>query len=439
MPWQEQVALVGGELDPDTGLPAYREVVVTVPRQSGKTTLILAWEIQRALGWSGPQKICYSAQTGNDARKKLIEDQLPILEPRRAKLGIRRCLRGMGNEAVEFRNGSRIILLASAEDSGHGKTLNLAVRDELFADDDDRRSQAMIPAMITVDDAQMLTASTMGTDASVPLNRVVAEGRKAVEAGERSGICYFEWSAPEAADLSDEDLWWSWMPALGHTQSPGAIRQAQRSPSMTDGEFRRAFGNVATRSEERLIPAASWDLVCGDDVAPSGRIVFGVDVDEERSAASIVAVSDTKEIELIDGTSLGGRRPVRSGVGWLVDRVAELCEKEPRSVCVYDAAGPVASLVPEFEKRRVPLVPVGSEVTKACGMFFDDVAEVRLRVHRDRAFDEAVAGARRRFVGDAWKWVRRDTSVDVTPLVAATVALWAAEVNRPKRAVDNVW
>ncbi len=37
MPWQEQVALVGGELDPETGLPAYRNVAITVPRQSGKT------------------------------------------------------------------------------------------------------------------------------------------------------------------------------------------------------------------------------------------------------------------------------------------------------------------------------------------------------------------------------------------------------------------
>src|SRR5262245_7346570 len=77
MPWQRLVADVGLELLED-GRPAYREVIVPVPRQSGKTSLILAVEVQRAVGWApafGPQRLVYSAQTGADARKKLLEDQ----------------------------------------------------------------------------------------------------------------------------------------------------------------------------------------------------------------------------------------------------------------------------------------------------------------------------------------------------------------------------
>jgi phage terminase large subunit-like protein len=438
LPWQKQVALVGGELDPDTDLPAYRDVVITVPRQSGKTTLVLAWEIQRALGWmhldprlgGGPQRISYSAQTGNDARKKLVEDQFPVLEPIKSRLGIKRCLKGMGNEAIEFLNGSRLTLLASTEDSGHGKTLHLGVRDEFFADTDGRRAQSMIPAMITVDSAQMLTISTAGTDASVPLNDLVREGRAAVEAGKRSDIAYFEWSAPEGADMSDESLWWTWMPALGHTQSIRAIRQAQQSPDMTEGEFRRAFGNLATRSDERLISADAWDLVNAPRIDLRGRVAFGVDVHEERSSAAIVAVSEHREVEVI---------ALRSGVEWVVDEVIRLCEKFD-TVAAFDAAGPVATLAHELAPLGRRLVPVvGPDMTKACGQFFDDVVESRLKVKRDKGFDLAVAGARRRFVGDAWKWARRDSSVDVTPLVAATVALWTVGIHKPRRAIDNVW
>ena len=40
MPWQRQVADVALELLPD-GSFAYREVIVTVPRQQGKTTMVL--------------------------------------------------------------------------------------------------------------------------------------------------------------------------------------------------------------------------------------------------------------------------------------------------------------------------------------------------------------------------------------------------------------
>ncbi len=66
MPWQRDVAAVACEINPDTGLPAYREVVVTVPRQSGKTTLFLAWQIHRtqSLRWVQPQRSVFSAQTG---------------------------------------------------------------------------------------------------------------------------------------------------------------------------------------------------------------------------------------------------------------------------------------------------------------------------------------------------------------------------------------
>ena len=39
MGWQRYVADVAGEIDPATGLFAYAAVGLTVPRQSGKTTL----------------------------------------------------------------------------------------------------------------------------------------------------------------------------------------------------------------------------------------------------------------------------------------------------------------------------------------------------------------------------------------------------------------
>src|SRR5665213_3463691 len=80
MPWQELALDVALELLPDGSL-AYRQVIITVERQQGKTTLMLGVEVQRALLWARPrQRIYYSAQTGQDGRQKLIDDQAPILE-----------------------------------------------------------------------------------------------------------------------------------------------------------------------------------------------------------------------------------------------------------------------------------------------------------------------------------------------------------------------
>src|SRR5688572_29464794 len=71
MPWQSLVADVAGEMLPD-GTPAFREVIVTVPRQQGKTTWLLAMEVERCTLRDRPQRVAYTAQTGSDARKKML-------------------------------------------------------------------------------------------------------------------------------------------------------------------------------------------------------------------------------------------------------------------------------------------------------------------------------------------------------------------------------
>ena len=70
MPWQRQVADVAMELSLDTpGEWQYQMVVVSVPRQSGKTALMRAVAADRLLAYRGHQ-IQMTAQTGKDARKR---------------------------------------------------------------------------------------------------------------------------------------------------------------------------------------------------------------------------------------------------------------------------------------------------------------------------------------------------------------------------------
>jgi hypothetical protein len=52
------------------------------------------------------------------------------------------------------------------------------------------------------------------------------------------------------------------------------------------------------------------------------------------------------------------------------------------------------------------------------------VKDQKIRIRRHSDLDDAVAGARKRSSGDAWAWARRDQSVDVSPLVAVTLAVW---------------
>jgi hypothetical protein len=66
-------------------------------------------------------------------------------------------------------------------------------------------------------------------------------------------------------------------------------------------------------------------------------------------------------------------------------------------------------------------------------MFMDRVDDDGLRHLAQPELSIAVDAARRRKVGDAWAWHRRDTSQDISPLVAATLALYGLKEEPPKK------
>lgn len=425
MPWQRQVADVALELLPGTKIPAYREVGVTVPRQSGKTTLVLALEVHRALRWGGIQRIAYTAQTGMDARRKILDDQVPLLETSALWPAVKDVFRATGREGVIFKTGSRIDVLASKISSGHGRTVDLGVIDEAFDDVDDRREQALIPAMSTRAAAQLFVISTAGHSGSAYLKRKVDSGRAAVSDGLGEGTAYFEWSADEDADIDDPTTWYGCMPALGHTITESVILHARQS--MTEGEFRRAFLNQWTVSEERVIPAGLWNDACSDTVAPDGRLVLGLDVNQERSAAAISVADPEARIELIQ---------FAPGVGWVVKKATKIA-KEHSAPVVIDTYGPAASLTSELEAAGVEVIGYSTrEVAQACGSFYDGIADGRISLRRHPDLDLAAAAARRRTVGDTWVWGRSATGEDISPLISATLAHAGAQSHTPDA---DVW
>lgn len=433
MPWQRLVADVGLELKED-GRLAYREVVVSVMRQHGKSTLVLCFEAERCFAWSEPQRVAYTAQTGWDARRKLIDDHAPQLlaVPAFRKLigdeakpkggGV---FRGTGNEHIAWAGtGSRIDVPSSSSGAGHGKTIDLGVIDEAWKDEDDRREQALLPAMATRDNAQLLLPSTAGTDASVYLRRKVEAGRHAAETDPGSGIAYFEWSIPEDADIDDPEVWWAHMPALGRTISVDVVHHARKS--MSENEFRRAFGNQWTAGEhERVIPDELWEQVQDAQASPAAPLCFAFDVLPDRSAGAIV-VAGGGAVEVVEAGP---------GASWIVSRLEEIVGAWSGEV-VIDGGGPALSLAQELELRGVPVTQLSSpEVAASCARFYDSVADEGVRVRPHDALDAAVAGVAKRPTGDRFVWSRSASTADITPLMAASLAHRPTEDPEPLVAI----
>ena len=397
MPWQRLVADVGLEVDSDTGRLAYREVVVTVPRQNGKSSLLLAVECARCLMWGGPQNVAYTAQTGLDGRMKFLDDQMPMLENSVLNGSIDRVYRAAHNTALTWKNGSRISVLSTGEKSGHGKTLDLAVIDEAFADMDNRREQALLPTMATRVSPQMWNVSTAGTPSSTYLRRKVDVGRAAVNGGKTSGIAYFEWSIPDDADVDDPVVWAEFMPAYGITITEETVAHARQT--MTDGDFRRAFGNQWTDTEERLIPAEWWAAASQHGVeADVDSSVFAVDARVDRSAAVVTVGDADGNVELVE---------FRPGVSWVLDWFVggESSRRERR--VVVDRNGPLGGVADELERAGLLVVRLDSVgVRKTCGTFFDGLSDGKVRVRDNSLISEAVSHAANRSTADSWAWHR---------------------------------
>ena len=413
MPWQAEVVNIFGEqLD---GRPAYRELVLTVPRQSGKTTLILAIMLHRALFYGRSQRIAYTAQTGHDARQKLLDDFVPIIERSPFAALVDRVYRANGDEAIIFGNGSRIEVLRNSISAGHGRTLDLAIIDEAFADEDDVREQALLPTMATKKDAQIVVVSTAGTERSLYLKRKVDQGRAAAEADIGEGIAYFEWSASPDDDPFDREVWRRVMPALGLTVEESAVEHAMSS--MTPNEFRRSYLNVWSTASEQRIPQKVWLASCSAKVAPAGALTFAVDVALDRSRGSIAVCDGSGNIELIEN---------RDGVSWIQQRVLELYRRWKGNVIV-DGYGPASSFVDPLKALGVPIVVYRTaDVVAACALFYDAVLDKAIKVKSDDRLDKAIGAATRRAVGQTWLFQRNTPDADISPLYAILLAWHSA-------------
>jgi hypothetical protein len=105
-----------------------------------------------------------------------------------------------------------------------------------------------------------------------------------------------------------------------------------------------------------------------------------------------------------------------------------------------DPAGPAGAFIPRMADVGIaPELVSGRELGQACGALLAAVIERRLR-HLDQSrLNLAVAGAKRRPLGDAWAWARKDMSVNIAPLVAVTLAAWLADRDEQPEVGGELW
>jgi phage terminase large subunit-like protein len=239
LPWQRLVLSTG--LERAGSRPAYRDCLVSVPRQSGKSSLALSLIVWRLLS-EPDQLVLYSAQTRVAARRKLLHTWWPRI--RRSPLASRfELFKGFGNESLQADNGSRLELLSATESSGHGETCHLAWIDEAWTHVDASVEQSVRPTLMTVAGAQLWASSSAGTSKSLWWRGKLDSARTAAELGlTDTGTALLEWAAGADQDPADEQTWRGCMPALGRLVDPATLRADLANMGVL--EFKRAMLNL---------------------------------------------------------------------------------------------------------------------------------------------------------------------------------------------------
>jgi hypothetical protein len=411
MPWQQHVADVALEVDPGTGRLAYRRVILTVPRQSGKTTLMLALFLHRMLGMGSPQIAAYGAQNGLDARMRLQREWHGVGNSPAGILQRSEVLRktytpswATGAEALLFHNGSRLQVVAGTEKSGHGHTLDLAMVDEAFAQRDGRLEQALSPAMVTRPEPQLWFISTAGSPSDAWFRDKVERGRESVDGS--GGLAFFEWSAPPGAEIGDRAAWRACMPALGHTISEAVI--AAECLGMAPDEFRRAYLNQwVDRGSDGAFDSAVWASLADGQAERGASPVFAVSSAPDGSWSAVAAAwrrpDGATQVMIVD---------YREGTAWVAPRVADL--RQWNGTVIVDTAS--QALV--ADARR----PSEREQAQAQNALATAVEGGSVRHGNQNELNFAVRNSAWVPSGDSRRLDRKG-STDISPLAAAALAV----------------
>ncbi|MFD5041968.1 terminase [Streptomyces sp. NPDC058377] len=435
-PWQ-QAALHHSLAEDHEGRWLSFEAVLNLPRQNGKGGFLEPRQIAEVVLFGG-RLVIHTAHEFKTAQESFarLDDILGSYSELSRR--VRRTSRSHGDEAFYFHNGARVRFLARSGRSGRGFSGDLVIMDEAMA----LRAApmgALLPVMSARYNPQLIYAGSAGIGAeSEQLASLRARALAETEDPDQS-LTYIEHSIdphvkecprdPDGAltctvhdDREDRASWARSNPTLGIRIRPQAIERelATLREDLFDRE-RLGVGDYPELEADtwQVISREAWDAVMDSKSTPSDPVAFCIDATPERSHASIGVAGESDaglHIEVVDN---------RPGMDWLIDRAVELQEKWGPRCWVIDAAGPAGSLIPKLIEKGLRVVsPKAREVAQSCGQLYDAVQASEVSHLGQAPLATALAGAKKRDLGDAWAWARRTEGVDISPLVAVTLAPW---------------
>lgn len=444
-PWQEWLSIHVGELLED-GRPRFRQVLIEVARQNGKSlwghALIKFWlfveRVPLVLGTSTDRtyakrawsKICEEAKSNPYLKREL--------GPNAQRLTI-------GEEALTTLHDAEYIFAANNGRAARSTTLHKWLCDEIREHHSRDCWDSASNAMAAVPGAQIVCITNRGDENSVVLNSLHDAAAEFIEAGigdPRLGL--FSWSSPPGADPDDIEALAAANPNLGRRVDLEALLASGRRAKRAGGEELTGFRTESMCQHVPLLDPAIdpelWARAGTDtpiDLADHrDKVALCLDVSLDGSHASLVAAAVVDGIVHVDVVKAWDNvADIRRDLGDVAERVRA-------RRFGWLPSGPAAAIAPDLKPRRGHWPPRGTELheikgelTSVCMGLSELVAAGAIVQPRDPLLDAHVRNAQRLRRGDAWVFGRRGAgAVDGTYALAGAVHL-ARTMPPPKPAL----
>jgi hypothetical protein len=410
-------------------------VVLSIPRQVGKTWFVLALLVIMCIHF--PRlRVLWTAHHNRTATNSFRTLQGMC---RRKKIAphIESVRVANGEQEVRFTNGSMIMFGAREQGFGRGfDEIDVEVFDEAQILNE-KALEDMVAATNQARHPHGALLFYMGTPPRpVDPGEVFSLKRNRALSGKTDDMVYLECSADSDADPDDREQW-----AIANFSFPTrtpleSMLRLRENLGSDEGWLREGLGVWQVTGTKGVIPLDLWTSAKDEASVPVDQLAIGIEVAPDRVGASVAFAGRRQDqdwhLELTER---------RDGVEWLVPYVQALLDMNPdiRAV-VADAKSMPTDMVEAFTKAKVQVTyPTVKELGTAHGQLLNGIVTGGIHHIGQPPLTLAVSMAGKRKLGDTGMWVfsRATAGADITPIQAATLALLGAQQSKPKKPVSR--
>lgn len=421
--WQEQLLEAITELNPATGRLRFRQALISMGRQNGKT------EIAAALGllfllWKRSPYVVGIASSAEQAR--LVYDRTMRVIHANQSLACRfEAL--TDTRGIRAKDGGRYEIKATKSAALQGLPIDLGLVDEVHL-----LKQALWSDLVNGTGGRpdcMVVGITTAGDEDSELLKHLYQLAETGDGGDAFG--HWIWEAPEGRVPDDDKELAAYLMAASPALASGRIDVSTvigDVRSMPDADVIRYRLNRFVSSSNTFIGAGAWAAaVWGDDESfPKGvRPVFAIDRTPSWGHAAVVAAARsgdktwTQVVASIPNPTVEG----------LIQVCSRLAKHSPLAYWVDGYQ--LRDLGDELKKRgmRVRIASQG-DVMNASALLHSKLARDQLRHRGDPLLSVQMPLAVRKNVGEGYRISRKDSSVEIDAVIATALATFAAEVTQ---------